>query len=189
MILLSEGIQFFTKEIVKELNKTIVVLDIETTGFSQYNDRIVEFGAIKLVNGKQVDSMSMLINPCIHIPSKVVEVHGIDDTMVATSPSEEYFAPKIAEFLEGSALIVAHNAAFDIRFLEQMFIRNNLTFDYKYLDTLKFAKKIFPMSPNHKLSTLAEYLNIEIKEVHRALSDVETTVWLLRHLAYRVMKN
>lgn len=185
---MSEAVQFFTKEVVKELNKTIVVLDTETTGFSQYNDRIIEFGAIKLINGREVDSMSVLMNPQIPIPSSSSCVHGIVDSMVADKPTEQYYAPKIAEFISGADLIVGHNVAFDIRFLEQMFMRNGLVFNYKYLDTLKFSKKIFNRAPNHKLTTLAEYLGIEIKDAHRALADVETTVWLLRHLAYQVMK-
>ena len=82
MIILSKSVEYLTKDIVKELNETIVVLDTETTGFSPYNDRIVEFGAIKLINGEKVDSMSILINPRMHIPKRVVEVHGIDDSMV-----------------------------------------------------------------------------------------------------------
>lgn len=186
---MSKSVEYLTKDIVKELNETIVVLDTETTGFSPYNDRIVEFGAIKLINGKKVDSMSILINPRMHIPKRVVEVHGIDDSMVENEPSEEYFLPKIAEFINGSSYLVGHNVSFDIRFIEQMFIRNGYSFDCEYIDTLKFAKKIFPKSPNYKLTTLAEYLSIEVKDAHRALADVETTVWLLRHLAYQVMKN
>lgn len=189
MIKLSEAIQFLTKDIVKELNKTIVVLDTETTGFSQYNDRIIEFGAIKLVGGREVDSMSVLMNPCMCIPSRSTEIHGICDSMVCDKPTESFYAPKISEFIDGADLIVGHNVSFDIRFLEQMFIRNGLNFNCRYLDTLKFAKKIFPKAPNHKLTTLAEYLNIQVKDAHRALADVETTVWVLRHLAYQVMKN
>jgi DNA polymerase III epsilon subunit family exonuclease len=185
---LSKSVEFLTKDVVRELNNTIVVLDTETTGFSQYRDRIVEFGAIKLVNGKQVDSMSILINPGRHIPDSVVKVHGIDDKMVQDEPFEDYYAPKIAEFLRGASYIVGHNVAFDIRFLEQMFLRNGYSFDCEYIDTLKFAKKIFKKAPDYKLTTLAKYLNIEIKDAHRALADVETTVWVLRHLAYQVMK-
>ena len=186
---MSKGVEFLTKDVVRELNNTIIVLDTETTGFSQYRDRIVEFGAIKLVNGREVDSMSILINPGIHIPDEVVKVHGIDDKMVQNEPLEDYYVPKIADFVRGASYIVGHNVGFDIRFLEQMFLRNGYSFDCEYIDTLKFAKKIFNKAPNHKLTTLAEYLNIEIKDAHRALADVETTVWVLRHLAYQVMKN
>ena len=186
---MSKSVEFLTKDVVKKLNNTIVVLDTETTGFSQYRDRIVEFGAIKLINGREVDSMSILINPGIHIPEDVVKVHGINDRMVQDEPFEDYFVPKIADFIRGASYLVGHNASFDIRFLEQMFLRNGYQLDCEYIDTLKFAKKIFNRAPNHKLTTLAEYLNIEVKDAHRALADVETTVWVLRHLAYQVMKN
>ena len=184
----SKGVQSLTKDVIKELNNTIVVLDTETTGFSQYNDRIVEFGAIKLVGGKPVDSMSILINPRMSIPQKATEVHGITNEMVFDKPSEEYYVPKIIEFISGASYLVGHNVSFDIRFLEETFKRCGYSLTCEYIDTLKFAKTIFSKAPNHQLGTLANYLGIEVKDSHRALADVETTVMLLRHLAYQVMK-
>lgn len=189
MIKLSTSVKYLTKDVVKELNNTIVVLDTETTGFSPYNDRIVEFGAIKLIGGKHVENMSVLINPRMTIPQKVIDVHGITNEMVANEPSEEYYVPKIVDFIQGASYLVGHNVSFDIRFIEEMFKRNGYYLNCEYIDTLKFAKTFFPQSPNHKLTTLAEYLKIDVKDAHRALADVETTVWLLRHLAYQVIKN
>lgn len=184
----SKSVEHLTKDVVRELNNTIVVLDTETTGFSQYKDRIVEFGAIKLVGGKPVDSMSVLINPRMFIPEKATDVHGITNEMVADKPSEEFYVPKIIEFISDASYLVGHNVSFDIRFLEETFKRCGYSLTCEYIDTLKFAKTFFRRAPNHQLGTLAEYLGIEVKESHRALADVETTVMLLRHLAYQVMK-
>ncbi len=186
---MTTSVPYLTKAVVHELNKTIVVLDTETTGFSPYNDRIIEFGAIKLVGGKEVERMGILINPCMRIPSQSTKVHGITDDMVKDKPTEDYYISKIIELFKDASYIVGHNVSFDIRFLEQMFLRNGYTFNCEYIDTLKFARKFYPKAPNHKLTGLAEYLNIEVKDAHRALADVETTVWVLRHLAYHVMKN
>ena len=179
----SKRVTYLTKEVLNNLNKTIVVIDVETTGFSQYNDRIIEFGAVKLVDGKEVDSMSILINPRMHIHSRASEVNHIYDYMVENEPDESYYAPKIFNFFKGAIYVVGHNVSFDLRFLEEMFKRNGLTFYCEYIDTLEYAKVAF-MAPNYKLSTLAEYLNIDTGEEHRALSDVQTTIMLLRHITY-----
>lgn len=186
---MTSSVPYLTKNVVKELNKTIVVLDTETTGFSPYKDRIIEFGAIKLVDGREVDRVSFLINPCMDIPAQSTRVHGITNEMVKDKPDESFYISKIIELFKDASYIVGHNVSFDIRFLEQMFIRNGYCLNCEYIDTLKFARKFYPKAPNHKLTGLAEYLKIDVKDAHRALADVETTVWLLRHLAYHVMKH
>lgn len=184
-----KAISSLDKSFIPELNKKIVVLDIESTGFSPTNDRIVEFGAVKLENGKPIDSMSVLINPEKQMHYKVIEVHNITNEMVADKPTERYYAPIIYKFLEDCDYIVGHNVNFDLNFIENTFQRNGLDMKFKYIDTLELAKKIYLNAPNYKLDTLAEYLGIKIKDAHRALADVETTVWLLRYMAYEVMKS
>lgn len=185
---MTSSVPYLTKEVIKELNKTIVVLDTETTGFSPYNDRIIEFGAIKLVNGREIERMNVLINPSMKIPIQSTKVHGITDDMVKDKPTEDYYISQIINLFKDASYLVGHNVSFDIRFLEQMFLRNGYTLNCEYIDTLKFARKFYPKAPNHKLTGLAEYLKIDVKDAHRALADVETTIWLLRHLAYQVMK-
>lgn len=185
---MSESVKYLTKEVVKELNDCIVVLDTETTGFSKYKDRVVEFGAMKLKKGKVIDELSFLINPEMTIPQKVIDVHGITNEMVLNEPNEKFYVPKIIEFLKDCVYIVGHNVSFDVGFLEEMFKRSGYCLDCEYIDTLKFARKMYPKLTSHKLIDLAEYLNIHIKTSHRALADVETTVELLRHLTYEVMK-
>ena len=85
---MSFAINKLTPSVVNDLNGCVIVLDTETTGFSQYTDRIVEFGAIKLKNGKVVEKKSFLINPEFKMNPKVIEVHGITDEMVKDKPTE-----------------------------------------------------------------------------------------------------
>ena len=185
---MSEAVQYLTKEVVKNLNDCIVVLDTETTGFSKYKDRIVEFGALKLKQGRVIDEMNVLINPKIEIPQRVIDVHGITNEMVKDKPSEEFYVPQIINFLKDSVYIVGHNVSFDIGFLEEMFKRQGYLLNCEYIDTLKFARKIYSKAPSHKLGELADYLNIKVEVTHRALDDVKTTTELLRYLTYEVMK-
>lgn len=186
---MSFAINKLTPSVVNDLNGCVIVLDTETTGFSQYTDRIVEFGAIKLKNGKVVEKKSFLINPEFKMNPKVIEVHGITDEMVKDKPTERGYIKELIEFFSDCDLIVGHNVTFDIRFIEEMFKRCGYNFNCTYLDTLKFAKSMYPSSPNHKLGTLAEYLNINVSTAHRALADVETTLMLLRIMCYEVIKN
>ena len=185
---MSEAVQYLTKEVVKNLNDCIVVLDTETTGFSKYKDRIVEFGALKLKQGHVIDEMNVLINPKIEIPQRVIDVHGITNEMVKDKPSEEFYVPQIINFLKDSVYIVGHNVSFDIGFLEEMFKRQGYLLNCEYIDTLKFARIIYSKVPIHKLGELADYLNIKVEVTHRALDDVKTTTELLRYLTYEVMK-
>lgn len=185
---MSRRVSMINKGVIKELNDTIVVLDVETTGFSKYKDRIVELGAIKLQNGRKIDELNILINPCMVIPDKVISVHGITNEMVKNKPDETFYVPDILKFLNGVSYIVAHNANFDIGFIEEMFKRNGYLFDCDYIDTLEASKSLIYGSDSYKLVDLAKFLNINVDVSHRALADVETTVMLLRHLAYRVMK-
>lgn len=175
----------FTKRTVEELNDTIVILDLETTGFSKYNDRIVEFGAIKMKNSKIVEEMSVLINPGFLIPESVIEVHGINNKMVEGKPTEEYYVPKIKEFIKDSKYIIGHNVSFDVGFIEEMFSRNGEYLKCTYIDTMKFVRRLYKGLENYKLGTVAKYFGIEVKVAHRALADVMTTLELLKIIAYR----
>lgn len=179
----SKKILRIDRNVLLDLNKTVVVLDIETTGFHRQKDRIIEFGAIKLVGGKEVDSMSILINPKMPIPYEAARVNNIFDDMVIDKPDESFYIEQILQFLKDAVIIVGHNVSFDLDFIEEMFRRNGYDFRCCCLDTLDFARVLYK-SPNHKLGTLAEYLNIQVSEAHRALADVETTVMLLRHICY-----
>ena len=97
---------------------TEIVLDVETTGLDYTKERIIEFAAVKLVNGEITDKFETLINPQQHIRKSSIAIHGITEEMVADAPTEDKIMPKIFKFI-GKHPIVAHNAIFDWSFLNE----------------------------------------------------------------------
>lgn len=163
------------------LNKGVVVLDTETTGFSRHNDRIIEFAGVKYKDGKLVDTLSIMINPCKYIHPNATKVHGITNEMVRDLPTEKDYISTISEFLLGQHYIVGHNVSFDLGFLDAMLGRYGKSFQCTYIDTLQLSREMYP-GMGHKLSDMAEFFNIESKGYHRALNDVEVTLQLLLNL-------
>ncbi|MDO7203097.1 exonuclease domain-containing protein [Paraclostridium bifermentans] len=102
----------------KELSQSFVVFDIETTGFSNTNDKITEIGAVKIENFKVVDRFSELVNPETDISYKIQELTGITNDLVADKPTIDAILPKFLEFV-GDDVLVAHNADFDMGFISQ----------------------------------------------------------------------
>lgn len=184
----SHKVERLTKSVLNKLNGCIVVVDVETTGFSPLRDRIIEFAAIKVVDGKVVDSISFLINPNMHIPEKATEVNHITDKMVENCKTEDKVAAYIHRFLSEATYIVGHNVTFDIRFIEALLDRNGYDDSFVCLDTLDFARVVYN-TPNHKLETLVDYLGISKGDSHRALSDAESTLMLLRFITFEYLKN
>ncbi|MBO5131207.1 MAG: PHP domain-containing protein, partial [Romboutsia sp.] len=111
----------------KELSQTFVVFDIETTGFSNTNDKITEIGAVKIENFEVVDRFSQLINPQKDISYKIQELTGITNDMVRNEPTIEEVLPKFIEFV-GDSVLVAHNADFDMSFIKEKCRQQNIEF-------------------------------------------------------------
>ena len=102
----------------QSLNDTYVVFDLETTGFSSIKDKIIEIGAVKVENGVITDKFSTFVNPKVPIPFEITNLTGITDDMVMEAPDIETILPQFLEFV-GDAVLVAHNASFDVSFIEQ----------------------------------------------------------------------
>lgn len=148
-----------------------IVLDTETTGLDHTRERIIEFAAVKLENGKIVDEFQTLINPHQHIRKSSMAVHGISQEMVADAPTEEEILPKILEFI-GDYPIVAHNAIFDWSFLNEAKKRvlgEELT--NTRIDTQIMFKEIAPDLESHGLEALTNRFNVELNNHHRAMAD------------------
>lgn len=152
-----------------------IVIDVETTGLSPDDDRIIEVAAVKCENDRIVDSFRSLINPGRRIPSKVTKLTGIKNTDVAGAPDMDTVAPELSEFIDNLPL-VAHNANFDIKFIANSFKRAGVSKGMLYIDTLALSRSAYPNIPNHKLSTLINELGLlDHEQEHRAMSDVEAT--------------
>lgn len=158
----------------KELSQTFVVFDIETTGFSNTNDKITEIGAVKIENFKIVDRFSELINPEKDISYKIQELTGITNDLVRDKPTIEEILPKFMEFV-GDSVLVAHNAEFDTGFISQKCREQGLEYNNKSIDTLMLARILLPNLKRHRLNVVAKALGIPLLNHHRAVDDAEAT--------------
>ena len=138
------------KNYIKALIDDYCVLDTETTGLSAYYDEIIEIGILRVRNNTIVDKYSQLIKPEYEIDSFITALTGITNEMVADMPSILDVKNKVLTFL-GDDVIIGHNTSFDIRFLSEGFSQ---PIDNKYMDTMQFARKVYPELPHHRLSDL-----------------------------------
>ena len=151
-----------------------VVFDIETTGFSPLSDRIIEIGAVKVVNGTITDKFSTFVNPDIPIPFRIEQLTSINDSMVLPAPKIDKVLPDFLKFCEGCAL-VAHNASFDVSFIAHNAEELGLPFDPTVLDTVTLARILLPQLNRYKLDTVAKALNVSLENHHRAVDDAGAT--------------
>lgn len=148
-----------------------IVLDTETTGLDYTREKMVEFAAVRLENGKIKDDFQTLINPHQHIRKSSMAIHGITPEMVEDAPSEEEVMPKILEFI-GDYPIVAHNAIFDYMFLNEASLRvcgKELT--NPRVDTQQMFKEVYPELESHGLEALTQKFNVDLSNHHRAMAD------------------
>ncbi len=167
---------------------TFVVVDLETTGGSSERDTVTEIGAVKIRGGEVIGEFATLVDPEQGIPPAVVSITGITDAMVTGAPRLDTVLPSFLEFARG-AVLVAHNAPFDIGFLRAGCTRHDLTWPKPdVLCTAKLARRVLTRdeTPNHKLGTLARILHARTQPVHRALDDARATTDVLHSLLERV---
>ena len=156
------------------LDDTFVVFDIETTGFSAAEDRIIEIGAVKITDGAIVDRFSTFVNPEVPIPFEIQQLTHITDDMVLEAPKIEEALPAFLDFVGESAL-VAHNAGFDVGFIEQNCVRLGRSRIFTSVDTVGLARVLLPTLSKYKLNIVAKALNISLENHHRAVDDAAAT--------------
>ena len=159
-----------------EFPNKYIAFDIETTGLDPMYDEIIEIGAIKIENGKEVEVFSTLVKPKYEIDEFISELTGITNEMVKESPSIDAVLPKFIDFIKDS-IILGHNVNFDINFIYDNLIKcdmNPITNDF--IDTLRLSRKLLPELKHHRLSDLADYYNINTVGSHRSLKDVRMTI-------------
>lgn len=162
----------------------IIVFDLETTGLSAAIERITEIGAVRVVNGELADEFCTFVNPEKHIPERITELTGIDDSMVADAPSEAEALKMFYEFCGNSRFLVAHNAGFDTSFLKASNIRCGIKFDFSYADTVAISRSIYPDLKNHKLDTVGNYLKLAPFNHHRACDDARELALILTRMTH-----
>ncbi len=156
----------------------IIVLDFESTGLNTNTCRIIEIGAVRLVDGEVQDSLSLLVNPECPLPSKITDITGITEAMLADKENAASALPKLMAFI-GDAPIAAHNSSFDAALLQSELKRLGQSFDAPVLDTLTLARKLYPDMKTHKLGQLCKKLGVSLKNAHRAVHDATATAQCL----------
>jgi DNA polymerase-3 subunit alpha (Gram-positive type) len=165
----------------QSLDDTYVVFDIETTGFSAEQDRIIEIGAVKVQGGQIVDRFSKFINPQIPIPFRIEELTSISDMMVINEPTVDVVLPEFIEFC-GDACLVAHNADFDTSFITRKAAELGINYEPTYLDTVTLSQFLVPNLHNFKLDTLCKHFSVSLENHHRAVDDAEATAGIFLKL-------
>jgi DNA polymerase-3 subunit alpha (Gram-positive type) len=167
------------------LEDTFVVFDIETTGLSALKNQIIEIGAVKIQGGEIRDRFSTFVNPGVPIPFEIEKLTHINDAMVMGSPSIEEALPRFLEFAK-DAVMVAHNASFDMGFMEHNARQLGREFKNTYVDTVGLARVLLPQLSRYKLDTVAKALNISLEHHHRAVDDAGTTAEIFLHFQQRL---
>ncbi len=162
---------------------TFVVVDLETTGGSPFTCAITEVGAVKVRGGELLGEFQTLVNPGEPIPAFITMLTGISDAMVATAPPIEEVLPSFLEFT-GDAVLVAHNAGFDTRFLQTGAERLGYApLDNPVVCTVRLARRLVRDEvPNLRLATLAKAMRSPTEPNHRALFDARATTDVLHAL-------
>lgn len=158
---------------------TYVVFDVETTGLSALYNTIIELAAVKIRNGEVIDKFESFADPKHPLSSITINLTGITDDMVQGAPDP---LDVVKDFYEwaGDAIFVAHNASFDIGFLNASYKKIGLgKVKNGVIDTLELARFLYPTMKNHRLNTLAKKLNVELTQHHRAIYDAEATGFIL----------
>ena len=158
----------------QSLNGAYVVFDLETTGFSPVKDKIIEIGAVKVEQGKITDKFSTFVNPKVPIPFQITQLTGITDEMVLEAPDIGAVLPEFLAFV-GDAALVAHNASFDVGFIEQNCRYQDIMPDFTYVDTVAMARILLPTLSKYKLNVVANALHISLENHHRAVDDAGAT--------------
>ena len=162
------------------------VFDLETTGGSPDDSRITEIGAVKVRGGEVLGEFATLINPGVSIPPTITYLTGITNAMVYPAPRIEDVLPSFVEFI-GDAVLVAHNASFDTRFLAANLARHGYpAAANRIVCTVRLARRLVRDEvPNLQLATLARTLRARTAPCHRALDDARATVDVLHALLER----
>ena len=176
----------------QSLDAPYVVFDIETTGFSAMKDKIIEIGAVKVVNGNITERFSEFVNPEIPIPFRIEQLTSINDSMVAEAPTIDVILPRFEEFCRG-CVMVAHNAEFDMSFIKKNCKDQGIEREFTIIDTVALARILLPNLNRFKLDTVAKALNVSLENHHRAVDDAGCTaeifVKFIEMLKERGMEN
>ncbi len=165
-----DSVKIVTGEKNMPLDGTFIVFDVETTGLRTDKVRLTEIGAVKYVDGAERARFQTFVNPETPIPSKITDLTGITNAMVANAPKEAEAVKKFFEFC-GDGVLVAHNATFDTDVIKHTCRRNGIEYNYTHIDTLVMAQSLIEGIKNYKLDSLQKHFKLPSFDHHRADED------------------
>ncbi|HAB94160.1 MAG TPA: PolC-type DNA polymerase III, partial [Lachnospiraceae bacterium] len=173
---LKKSVEFGEKETPDDsvADHSFVVFDLETTGFSPEKNKIIEFGAVKVENGKITGRFSEFVNPEIPIPYRITQLTGINDDMVMGADTIGKVLPRFLEFSK-DCVLVGHNVGFDISFVRENCRRQGLPCPFTTVDTLGMSRALLPGHAKYTLDAVAKVLGVPLQNHHRAVDDAECT--------------
>ena len=157
-----------------------VSLDLETTGLNPKLDKIIEIGAVKVINGEVVDNFSEFLRPGRKLEEKTIELTGITEEDLCNAPEAAQVIPRLLEFCEDLPL-VGHRILFDYSFVKHAAVNLGLSFEKEGVDTLKISRACHPEFESKKLCAMCEHYGIPL-QAHRAYNDAQATAKLFECL-------
>lgn len=157
-----------------------VSIDLETTGLNPKLDKIIEIGAVRVVDGEPTERFATFVNPGRKLEERIIELTGIHDEDLQDAPTIEEVLPSLMEFL-GDSVLLGHSILFDYSFLKKAAVNQKLSFEKQAIDTLKIARRFLTELEHRSLDYLCEYYKIP-HQAHRALADAEATSQLYHRL-------
>ena len=164
------------------MEQSYVAVDLETTGLEAKRDKIIEIGAIHVVNGREIAAFHSMVNPHRRLKEQITDLTGITDDMVENAPDIGDIIEEFAEFCEQAPLL-GHRIMFDYSFLKRAAVNHGIPFEKNGIDTLKLCRHFLPEDQPKNLSAACEFFGIRRKKAHRALEDARDSHYLYQRLA------
>ncbi|MFT4107193.1 MAG: 3'-5' exonuclease [Lacrimispora sp.] len=161
-----------------------IAVDLETTGLDPKHDKIIEIGAVRVLDGQIRETYETFVNPHRKLEEEVASLTGISDEQVESAPE---IGEVIKEFLEfaGNLPLLGHHVIFDYSFLKRAAVNQGLGFERKGIDTLKLARRFMPSEEKKNLKAACEYFGVEMNLSHRALADAKASHFLYQEIEKR----
>lgn len=164
------------------LCNSYIALDVETTGLRVKEDRIIEIAAVKVIDGREVACFNTLINPHMRLSEYTRDITGIEEEQLLDKPGIEDVMPEFFEFIEELPLL-GHRILFDYSFIKKAAVNLGIEFNKEGIDTLELARFCLPKEQSKVLKEACKFMNIDMKDWHRALPDARAS-----HSLYQALK-